>query len=140
MQLDTSSEFGALVDRRLKAEETIWLTTVDRGGTPQPTPVWFHWNGEDFLIFSQPNVAKIRNITANRRVALNFNTGEDGDNVAVFIGEARVADGPAAESRVAAYMTKYAEGIKRLNTTPESLLAEFSAVILVTPEKVRGWP
>ncbi len=139
MQIDTTTDFGAMAARRLQEEQVIWLTTVDASGTPQPTPVWFHWNGENFLIYSEPKVAKIRNIKDNARVALSFNTGPHGDAVAVFIGDARVSDAPVPEARVTEYLTKYAEGITSLNLTPETMFAQYSAVILVTPEKMRGW-
>jgi len=39
------------------------------------------------LIFSENGKAKLRHIARNPRVSLNFNTDEDGGDVAVFIGE-----------------------------------------------------
>ena len=50
MKLDPSTEFGARVERRLPDERIIWLTTVGPDNTPQPSPVWFFWDGETFLI------------------------------------------------------------------------------------------
>jgi PPOX class probable F420-dependent enzyme len=139
MDLDTGTDFGAMVARRLREEGVMWLTTVDPAGAPQPTPIWFHWDGETILIFSQPKVAKVRNIRANPKVALSFNSDEYGDQVVVFTGRARIAETPPAEVRLAEFLSKYAEGIRSLNMSPEQMLAEYSTVILVTPEKVRGW-
>jgi PPOX class probable F420-dependent enzyme len=52
--IDPSTDFGARVARRL-ADETIgWLVTVDAEGTPQPSPVWYLWDGETILIYSNP--------------------------------------------------------------------------------------
>ena len=140
MKIDTSTDFGAMVDRRLREEGVIWLTTVDPAGAPQPTPVWFHWDGETALIFSEPKVAKIRNVKGNPKVALSFNSDEHGGKVVIFTGQARISDARPSEARIAEYVTKYADGIESLNLTPETMLAQYSAVILVTPEKVRGWP
>ena len=139
LNLDTSTDFGARVARRLQEEEIIWLTTVGRDGTPQPNPVWFHWDGQTFLIFSQPNQAKVRHIEANPRVSLNFHTDREGGDVVVFTGEARVAEAAPPEARLAEYLAKYAAGIERLGMTPEQLTATYSAVILMTPDKVRGF-
>jgi len=139
MDLDTSTDFGAMVARRLQEERIGWLTTGDPAGAPQPTPIWFHWDGETILIFSEPKVAKVRNIRANPKVALSFNSNEYGGAVVVFTGRARIADTPPSEARQAAFLTKYAEGIRSLNMTPEEMQAKYSAVILVTPKKVRGW-
>ena len=85
--LDFSTRFGRHVNRRLRQEKIIWLTTVDSNNTPQPRPVWFHWDGETVLIFSERHKAKLRHITGNPRVALNFNTDEDGGDVAVLTGD-----------------------------------------------------
>ncbi len=48
-----------------------WLTTVHPDGQPQSVPLWFLWNGETFLVYSQPGSQKLRNIGRNPRVDLN---------------------------------------------------------------------
>jgi PPOX class probable F420-dependent enzyme len=88
--VDFTSRFGRHFTRRLRQQKIIWLTTVDSHDTPQPRPVWFHWDGKTILIFSEKNKAKLRHIAANPRVALNFNTAEDGGDVAVILGEAKI--------------------------------------------------
>jgi hypothetical protein len=40
---------------------------------------------------------------------------------------------------VAEYLAKYAEGIRRLEMTPEQIRAEYSVIILITPRRVHGW-
>ena len=139
LDLDTSTDFGARVAQRLHDEQIVWLTTVGKDGTPQPNPVWFHWDGQTFLIFSQPNQAKLRHIEANPRVSLNFHTNREGGDVVVFTGAARIAEAAPPEARMSEYFAKYAEGIKRLGMSPEQLTATYSTVILMTPDKVRGF-
>ena len=39
MMIDTMTEFGARVERRLREEPVIWLTTVRDDLLPQPSPV-----------------------------------------------------------------------------------------------------
>lgn len=72
MQIDTTTDFGKRVERRLREERIAWLTTVRRDGTPQPLPVWFLWDGDTILIYSQPNQQKLRNIRHNPKVSLNL--------------------------------------------------------------------
>ena len=67
-------EVEAELERLLCEEKIAWLTTVRSDGTPQPTPVWFLWQQGTFLIYSQPEAKKIRNIANEPRVALNLNT------------------------------------------------------------------
>src|SRR4051794_10891046 len=106
MVIDTTTAFGERVARRLADETVIWLTTVGADGTPQPSPVWFIWDGSEILIYSQPDKPKLRNIAANPRVALNFNSTDSGGNVVVITGNARVdPDAPRADA-VPAYLEK----------------------------------
>jgi len=137
--LDFNSPFGQVLEQRLRQEQIIWLTSVDAHGTPQPRPVWFHWDGETVLVFSQPGAAKIRHIYRSPRVALNFNTDAGGDHVGVLTGVARISQSLPDPARVQAYLDKYAAGIQSLEMTPESMLAEYSSVVLITPDSLRGF-
>lgn len=137
--VDFNSPIGRKVKRRLRQEQTIWLTTVDSHNTPQPRPVWFHWDGETVLIFSQTNAAKLRHIAHNPRVALNFNTDREGGNVGVLIGDARTLQEPPPPNRVKAYLRKYKEGIKGIGMTAASLQIAYPVAVLVTPQAVRGF-
>ena len=137
--LDFSSRFGRHANRRLRQEKIIWLTTVDSTKTPQPRPVWFHWDGQTVLIFSQRDKAQLRHIAGNPSVALNFNTDEDGGDVVVLIGEAVRLDQPPDPSRVKTYLRKYREGIKDLGMTVQEFTDSYSVPILVTPKAMRGF-
>ena len=136
--IDTSTEFGAQVQRRLVDEQIGWLTTVRPDGTPQPAPIWFHWDGETFLIFSEPTARKVRNLAANPKASLHFNCGDDGENVVVFTGEARTEGGRPPAERLDAYFKKYDAGIKQLNMTREGVLETYSTTIYLTPARVTG--
>ena len=136
---DLTSRFGRHVNRRLRQEKIIWLTTVDSHNTPQPRPVWFHWDGETVLIFSEKNKAKLRHITSNPKVSLNFNTDEDGEDVAVLVGDARILDELPDPDRVRTYLRKYTQGIKDLGMTVAEFTDSYSVPILVTPRAMRGF-
>lgn len=137
--IDETSEFGARVLQRLRDEPIIWLTTVSADGTPQPNPVWFHWDAGELLIFSQPNTPKLRNIAARPRVALHFNTNDHGEDVVVLAGNARIDPAPVSETQMAAYIDKYRAGIASIGLTEDSMIATYSVAIRVTPTRVRGF-
>ena len=137
--LDFTSRFGRHASRRLRQEKVIWLTTVDEENAPQPRPVWFHWDGETILIFSQKNKAKLRHIPQTPKVSLNFNTDEDGGDVVVILGEARILDERPDETRVKSYLRKYRDGIKSLDMTVADFTESYSVPILVTPQHMRGF-
>ncbi|MGW1739365.1 TIGR03667 family PPOX class F420-dependent oxidoreductase [Nocardia sp. NPDC001965] len=136
--IDPTTEFGARVADRLEQEQIVWLTTVGPTGTPQPNPVWFRWDGGSFLIFSQPDRPKLRNIARNPRVALHFNSTESGGEVVVFGGVARL-DSAVEPAEAAAYLEKYESGLAGLSMTGERFRAEYSVPVRVVPDRLRGF-
>ncbi len=88
-QLDPADPDQARALARLSTDTVIWLTTVSPASAPQPSAVWFWWDGETVLVFSG-GTARIKNIAANPRVALHFNTDEYGDDIAILYGLAEV--------------------------------------------------
>jgi PPOX class probable F420-dependent enzyme len=111
---------------------------VGPDGTPQPNPVWFLWEGDSFLIYTQPGSVKVRNLRLNPNVALQFNTDREGGEVVVFTGQARF-EKAVAEETAAAYLDKYREGIDRIDMTFESFSRSYSTPIRVTPQRMRGF-
>ena len=124
--------------RLLQEEKIAWLTTVRADGMPLPTPIWFWWDGETFLIWSQPQAQKLRNIAHNSNVALNFNTDPTGEVYAVFLGSAQIDPQPAPVAVRQAFLRKYHDDIQMIGFTEEKMSAEFSVLIRVTPARVRG--
>ena len=138
LTIDSDTRLGSRATGRLEAEIVVWLTTVAPSGTPQPTPVWFYWTGTDFLVFSQPDKAKLRNLAGNPRVAVNFNGTETGGDIQVFTGRAVVDENGPTPDELAAYDQKYDEPIKGVGMTRESFHAEYSVLVRITPDKLRS--
>jgi PPOX class probable F420-dependent enzyme len=125
------------IAQRFRRELIMWFTTVRPDGMPQPTPVWFLWDGDTFLIYSRPGTRKLRNLAHNSRVALNLNCDEWGSKVVVVTGEASVDQAALPANRNAAYLRKYREGIAQIEMTPESMASEYSVAIRVRPLHIR---
>ena len=138
MQIDTSSEHGARAARRLANEPIGWLTTVGADGTPQPSPIWFLWDGETALIYSQPNTPKLRHIAANPRVSLNLDGDGEGGDIIVLTGQAQVDESVPAANAHPEYLAKYSHGIARIGMTPDSFAAAYSVPIRFRPARLRG--
>ncbi len=138
--IDLTSEFGRAVKQHLESEYVIWLTTVDSNLTPQPRPVWFVWQNDSFLIFSQAKAHKLRHIRKNPKVALHFNSDEGANHhVIVFTGEASIEPNQPLPHQVPDYFAKYKDGIASLNMTPEEFGRDYSVAIKIQPTEVRGW-
>jgi PPOX class probable F420-dependent enzyme len=138
LTLDTSTPFGARVRDRLQKEIVAWLTTVGPDGTPQPSPIWFLWDGQEILIYSQPNKAKLRNIARNPRVAFNFDGNGKGGDIVILTGAARIVPSEPPADANPNYLAKYDAEIRRIGMTRESFARSYSVAIRLTLDHLRG--
>jgi len=137
--LDLGTEFGARAARRLGEEIVAWLTTVREDGMPVPVPVWFLWDGESALIYSQPNTGKLRNLAHSPKASLHLNATHDGGDVIVLVGEARVDAAAPRADHVPEYVAKYREEIAALPAELEPWSLDYSVPIRFVPTRVTGF-
>ena len=136
--IDLTTEFGVRVEKRLLEKQVIWLTTVSPSGIPQPNPVWFYWDGDTVLIYSQPDAYKVKNLINNPKVSLNFEgAAEQGGDVIVLTGEAVMEENVSKVDP--AYEEKYHRAIIDFEESSEELIASYSVLVRVRIEKVRGF-
>lgn len=134
------SKLESKAKKFVKQEYTVWLTTVGSNLTPQPRPVWFIWDNDSFLIFSQPHAHKLNHIQQHPNVALHFNSDKTADqDVIVYLGTARVDPDAPPPHKVRAYLKKYKAGIEAMGATVEQFSQAYSVAIRVTPTSLRGW-
>lgn len=154
----------ATAQRRLQGEEEIWLTTVRADGQPQTSPVGFLWDGDTFLVVSRPDAAKVRNLRGNPRVSLHLDIdrtggadgdsggnaggsggvdgdsgGADGGGVLTVEGAAVLEAGPLTGDDAVRYVAKYRATMDLVGVTPDEFLAEYSAVVRITPARTRAY-
>jgi len=132
-----SIEFSPEILDRLNKAYYLWFTTVRDDGTPQPTPVWFIYENDTFLIYTMNSAQKLRNLADNPRVALSYTDSHDAETFLVIMGDAAVDRGVPPASKHPAYYAKYATGIPEIGMTPEQFDANFPVTIRVTPKRVR---
>ena len=137
--LDMTTEWGQHADQRLRSNIIAWLTTVGANGRPYTSPVWFLWDGETILIFSQPDKQKIRNLRKNTQVSLALDDSKEGEDVVVVEGTAELLNDPNVSAIMPSFVEKYGALIQSMGWTPEVLAADFSQGIRVTPTKIRKW-
>lgn len=136
---DPTTEFGARVARRLAEESVAWLTVVDAGGTPQPAPVWFLWDGETALIYSVGTAKRLAHMRANPRVSLNLDGNGHGGDIVVLTGVIEDAPGEPAVPDNPAYVAKYGASIAAGSWgTPEVFAQTYSVPLRFRPTRVRG--
>lgn len=132
-------ELNAHVEQRLRNDPIVWLTTVRPDGRPHIVPVWFFWDGETFLIFSQPNKQKLRNLRQNPNVMLALDGTNEGDDVVIVEGTAELLNDASLSMNLPAFAQKYDAMIKSMGTDPQSLAADYSQPIRITPTRFISW-
>jgi PPOX class probable F420-dependent enzyme len=139
-EIDTSTEFGHNVVKRLDEQKLAWLTTVDSNGTHQPNPVWIIWDIVVIYIIRRPNQAKLANIRRSSRIAVNLEATTDEEHVTIFTGEAEIIDRADLPGDILdRYAERYAEGMKGIKMTRAEYEAAYTIPIRFTPKKLRGW-
>lgn len=53
------------------------LAYVGRDGLPRVVPIWFHWTGNELVMSSPPNSAKLRALEAHPHVAVTIDTSSE---------------------------------------------------------------
>ncbi len=138
MKLDTTQPEAAHIDKRLRSDIVIWLGSVRADGRPHLVAVWFLWDGDTFLIFSQPGKQKVRNLQQNRNVVLALDNTQGGGDVIVVEGQATLLDTADVNAAFPAFEQKYSTHIKQLGMTPEAMAKSYSQPIRIVPTKFVG--
>ena len=139
MPLDPTHPKYAHVDQRLRAEPIIWLSSVRPDGRPHLVPVWFLWDGASIFIFSQPGAQKIRNLQANPNVTLALEAADEGADIAILEGTAAIFETKDWDHILPAYTAKYAQPIHEMGSTIETMMADYSKLLQITPARLIAW-
>jgi PPOX class probable F420-dependent enzyme len=137
---------NAHVEHRLRNDPIVWLITVRPDGRPHVVPVGFFWDGQTFLICSEPNTQKLRNLRHNPHVMLALDgTGNLGDDVVVVEGTAELlnetslsllrADPAMAEKFDVWLQLAHEAGLVNKDRDAQAMFADYSQSIRVTPTR-----
>ena len=134
--LDLSNPKQAYVDERLRTNLIIWLGSVRPDGRPHLVYVFFLWDGQHILIFSEPSSQKIRNVRHNPYVTLGLDETKGGEDMVILEGRAQVLDDPAVNTTLPAFVAKYDALLKaKASLSAEAMGAIFSQALRITPTR-----
>ena len=137
MLLDLNQARDAHIDHRLRTEPIIWLSTVRPDGRPHLVPVWYLWDRQTILFFSQPRAQKVRNLLHRNQVVLALNADDEGEDVVIVEGEATLLPAGTVDATLPAFVAKYARLMARIGTSPAAMAASYTQAIQVTPRRFR---
>jgi PPOX class probable F420-dependent enzyme len=80
------------------------LAYIATDGTPRVIPIWYHWNGKDFVMATPPKAPKLKALAKNPRVSLTIDDNTFPHKVLLIRGTARLEplDGIVPEYAMAA--------------------------------------
>lgn len=130
---------AARIDRLLRREPIIWLSSVRPDGGPHIVPIWFSWDGREILVASKPHAQKVRNLRANPVVMLACGEAEEDFDVGLVEGRAELLAVPAAEILPATHVVKYRGRMAAIGLGPDEFLATYSQVIRIVPTRFLPW-
>ena len=133
--LDPAQPRDAQILERLGHDIIVWIVSVRPDGRPHTVPVWFLWEDSGtLLMFSKPD-QKIRNLRANPAVVIALDDTKGGNDVVLFEGTAELLEDGSMASLTPTYVAKYQPLLDQFKWTPESMAAEYSQPIRITPSR-----
>ena len=139
MDADRAATAADRIDRKLRSESVVWLSSVSPDGTPHLVPIWFSWDGETVLIASKPHAKKVANLRTNPSVMLALGEPEDDFDVGMVEGVAELLDEPARVVLPASHLAKYRSEMAAIGLTADEFVATYSQVIRVRPTRFLPW-
>ena len=139
MTKPTALQPAARIDRLLRSEPVVWMSTVRPDGVPHLIPIWFSWDGEAILIASKPAAQKVRNIRENPVVMLALGRPDADFDVGLLEGRAELLDVPSSELLPASHLAKYRAPMAAIGLTPDEFLATYTQVIRIVPTRYLPW-
>jgi nitroimidazol reductase NimA-like FMN-containing flavoprotein (pyridoxamine 5'-phosphate oxidase superfamily) len=113
------------------------LAYVWTDGTPRVIPIWFHWNGREFVMATPPKAPKLKALAKNPKVSFTIDDNTFPHKVLLVRGTARLekVEGIAPEYAAAAERYFTPEQAQAWLTQLRTLISS-QVRIIITPEWV----
>jgi len=111
------------------------ISTIREDGSPQSTPVWIDYDGENVLVNSAHGRTKVKNIERDPRATVTVLPAEDQQSGYVMVsGPARIVEDGARE-----HIDKLAKKYLGEDKYPYLGPGEQRVIIEISPERVDGY-
>lgn len=134
--MNLSEKAAALLQQSVNAV----VATIKQDGSPQLTPVWFHWDGEVIRFSITKDRVKYPNLCRDPRLAICIDSGQGRDVGYVTIyGEAELNDRPEEILEPIRRIRRRYQGEERAaQTTVDELSAAQRVLVSVRPHRMVG--
>jgi len=113
------------------------LAYIATDGTPRVIPIWFHWNGRDFILGTPPKAPKVKALAKNPRISLTIDDNVFPHKVLLVRGTARLesVEGVVPEYALAAERYFGPEQGKAWVAQLEQMISSMVRVT-ITPDRI----
>lgn len=139
MDIATVPQPPERVERFLRSEEVLWLSTSGTDGFPGLVPIWFSWDGSTILVVSKPHAEKVVDMRADPRVMVALGNAEQDFDVGLIEARAELPDTPVDEFLPEAHWAKYATDLASIGLTREEYVRTYSQAVRLVPVRYLGW-
>jgi PPOX class probable F420-dependent enzyme len=139
VSIDFSTDHGKRALEELTLQPVVWLTTIGINDYPQPNLVWFIYEIDSIVIYTQPDAARLRHIRKHPHVSLNFNSDPEGHQQTVILGTIEQDASIPPVARNHAYVQKYSGAITGMGGTVDTFSEQYSVPLRVTLTGLRGF-
>jgi PPOX class probable F420-dependent enzyme len=126
---DPNDEHGAHALERLAIDRIGWLTRVTPGGQPQTMPIWFVWQDDELLIYSDHRAKRNASLAANPKVSFPLGSDAGGGDLVIILGEAQIDPSSSRLPNNEAYLAQYGDWIEASYGGPEGMAVVYNVPI-----------
>ena len=113
------------------------LAYVWTDGTPRVVPIWFHWNGQQFVVGTPPKAPKLKALAKNPKVALTIDDNNFPHKVLLVRGTAHLQMVNGVVPEYAAAAERYFGSVQgKAWVTQLASMIQNMVRITITPEWV----
>ena len=127
------------VDRLLRTEPIVWVSTVRPDGLPHVVPIWFWWDGASVLIASKPQARKVANLMERPECMLAVGDADADFDVALIEARAELAELSTQALLEAGLFAKYGERMAAIGLDAIEFASTYSLVLRFTPTRCLPW-
>lgn len=127
------------IERFLRTEEVLWLSTFGTDGFPGLIPLWFSWDGDAIRVVSKPHAEKVVDMRVDPRVMVALGDAEADFDVGLIEARAEILDTPAELFLPASHWRKYASDLASIGLGREEYLRTYSQSVRIAPVRYLGW-
>ncbi len=139
MDIPTAGPTPPRIDRFLRTEEVLWLSTFGTDGFPGLIPLWFSWDGSAIRVVSKPHAEKVQDMRADPRVMVALGDAEEDFDVGLIEARAELLDIPAADFLPESHWVKYAKDLAGIGLSRDEYLGTYSQSVRIVPVRYLGW-